>query len=434
MSYGIVRVQKFTAGSVKGIEIHDKREKDKSHTNKEIDWSKTDLNYDLAPDSNLSFSMRAKERINQLGLKRAVRKDAIVVAQALVTSDKSFFDSSTPQETEQFFKDSYEFLADRYGKENVVSATVHMDEKTPHMHFNFVPVTDDNRLSAKRVLNRIDLIKQQDEFHEMVGKKYGLERGKKREENPDFKKHQEMAELKNETIRKEMAAIENRVSVIENINSGFDQIDSIQGKKQILHSDKVSVDVADFEKLKNYASQGLKAILMANDKDKEIKHLKEDNKSLTKSVSRRIDKAKEHEVQTRQYKAEISSLSEENELLVDYITAIDEKPNTSLFRDFKITFESEKWADLDMHLKRLKNKPLSEENLAKHVGSTVDGLIDSNNLEGLSKLDKIAVKKLGLKALKDRLNTSKKFKFNENSKTYDVAPKVQKQKAPQISR
>lgn len=140
MSVGIVRVQKMGGGSVKGIEIHDRREKDGiSHTNKDIDWERTKQNYDLHPEQNHNFYQAVKERISELHLQRAVRKDAVVMAQVLVTSENDFFKNLSPEQTKIFFKDSYKFLADRYGKENVISATVHMDERTPHMHFNFVP-------------------------------------------------------------------------------------------------------------------------------------------------------------------------------------------------------------------------------------------------------------------------------------------------------
>lgn len=161
MSYGIVRVQKFSSGSVKGIEIHDRREKEGvSHTNKDIDWSKTDQNYDLHPAQNSSFQKAVKNRISQLRLPKAVRKDAVVMAQVLVTSDYEFFEWMPPQEIQKFFSDSYDFLAKRYGTENIISATVHLDERTPHMHFNFVPVTTDGRLSAKDILTRKNLIDQ----------------------------------------------------------------------------------------------------------------------------------------------------------------------------------------------------------------------------------------------------------------------------------
>lgn len=212
MSYGIVRVQKFSAGSVKGIEIHDRREKEGvSHTNKDIDWSKTDQNYDLHPAQNRSFQKAVKNRISQLHLQKAVRKDAVVMAQVLVTSDHEFFEWMLPHEIQNFFSDSYDFFANRYGAENIISATVHMDERTPHMHFNFVPVTSDGRLSAKDILTRKSLIEQQTTFFEQVGQKYGLNRGIQGSKE----KHLETAEYKLQKALERAKEVEQDILYLE---------------------------------------------------------------------------------------------------------------------------------------------------------------------------------------------------------------------------
>lgn len=200
MSVGIVRVQKFSKGSVKGVEIHDQREKEGiSHTNPDIDWGRSCENYDLCPAQNRNYYRAVQERIEQLHLPRAVRKDAVVMAQVLVTSDHDFFDGLTPEQTQQFFRDAYSFLANRYGPENIVSAMVHMDEQTPHMHLNFVPITSDGKLSAKRLLTRPALIEQQTAFQNAVGIHYGLQRGRTREERIEQgaeRKHFETQEYK----------------------------------------------------------------------------------------------------------------------------------------------------------------------------------------------------------------------------------------------
>lgn len=238
MSYAVVRVQKMTRGAIKGIEIHDRREKDHSLTNPDIDFSKSGENYDLCPAQNESFSEAVQRRIEQLDLKRAVRKDAVLMAQVIVTSDGAFFDGlkdvdedaynawaerrascsheayisgvpftedyigglsdSPPMQadrTRHFFQDAYDFLAERYGRENVISATVHMDEATPHMHFNFVPVTPDGRLSAKDVLTKQSLTEQQTAFHEAVGARYSLQRGEPKGSGKR-RQHMETAEYK----------------------------------------------------------------------------------------------------------------------------------------------------------------------------------------------------------------------------------------------
>lgn len=196
MSVGIVRVQKFSAGSVKGIEIHDRREKEGiSHTNKDIDFNLSYKNYDLHEEQNQNFRKKIKSRISELNLKKAVRKDAVVLAQVLVTSDHDFFEKMNHLQREQFFKESYDFFCERYGKENIISSVVHLDEHTPHMHVNFIPITVDGRLSAKSILNKQSLIQQQTDFYFDVGSNFDLERGQKGSKN----KHIDLNELKART-------------------------------------------------------------------------------------------------------------------------------------------------------------------------------------------------------------------------------------------
>ena len=110
MSFAIIRIQKMTIGTVKGIQIHDQREKEFSHSNPDIDFSKSDLNEDLYNSKNINYNQEIKNKIKELNLTRAVRKDAIVMCQSLITSDKSFFDSLSSQEQKQFFKDGFEFI------------------------------------------------------------------------------------------------------------------------------------------------------------------------------------------------------------------------------------------------------------------------------------------------------------------------------------
>ena len=97
----------------------------------------------------------------------------------IVTSDKAFFDALTPEETRRFFEESKAFLTEFVGAENVDSAMVHMDEKTPHLHLCFVPLTKDKRLSAKEILgNKKSMIRWQDDFYAYMAERWPeLERG-----------------------------------------------------------------------------------------------------------------------------------------------------------------------------------------------------------------------------------------------------------------
>ena len=106
-------------------------------------------------------------------------KDSTRFVDTLITASPEFFKKKSPKEIQAFFQRAADFLIDRVGKENIVSAVVHMDEKTPHLHLTFVPLTQDNRLCAKEILgNRANLTKWQDDFHAYMVEKYtDLERG-----------------------------------------------------------------------------------------------------------------------------------------------------------------------------------------------------------------------------------------------------------------
>ena len=284
MSFAICRVQKMGKGSVKGIQIHDTRQKGLSHTNPDIDWERSKLNYDLHPAQYQNFNQAVKERIEQLHLKRAVRKDAVVMAQVLVTSDNAFFRGLSEAEQKRFFQDSYDFLANRYGAENVISATVHLDEQTPHMHFNFVPVTADGRLSAKAVLTRQALIEQQDMFISSVGSKYGLQRGVRSDEK---REHLETADYKLKTALEKTKQAETQLEELKGKILNQKEINAINGKKTLTGALK-GVSYEEYLSLKKTAENTLKTKKRA----KELKIENETLKDTVKELQSELEEAK----------------------------------------------------------------------------------------------------------------------------------------------
>ncbi len=170
-------MEKYKRADVVGIERENERDENyKSTRNPQIDKSKTRLNYHTVPYEKKYLSF-IDERIKQLSPKRKTKDDAVLITSFILGSDKEFFDRITAEQQKQFFADCTDFFSERYGKENVVSAVVHLDESTPHLHFNLMPVTN-GRLCAKELFDQTALRDLQTDFHEAVGKKYGLERGK----------------------------------------------------------------------------------------------------------------------------------------------------------------------------------------------------------------------------------------------------------------
>ena len=170
-------MEKYKRGDIVGIERENERDENyKSARNPQIDKSRTHLNYHTLPYEKKYLSF-IDERIKELAPKRKIKDDAVLITSFILGSDKEFFDGISPETQKRFFDDCAEFFAERYGKENVISAVVHLDESTPHLHFNLIPVTG-GRLCAKELFDRSALRELQTDFYEVVGKKYGLMRGK----------------------------------------------------------------------------------------------------------------------------------------------------------------------------------------------------------------------------------------------------------------
>ncbi len=160
MSTLVLHMSKFKKDAIRGIQSHNRRERE-SHSNPDIDYSRSVGNYDLHESASDNYAQAIQNRIDDLLMVKAVRKDAVHLCGLIVSSDKSFFTRMGKEETRRFFEEAAAYLTDFVGRENVISAMVHMDEKTPHMHFLHVPVTPDGRLSANSIYTRASLKKLQ---------------------------------------------------------------------------------------------------------------------------------------------------------------------------------------------------------------------------------------------------------------------------------
>lgn len=175
MGYAVVHMMKIKSGAVGGIQSHNNREHEPK-TNPDVDMSCSEDNYDLVSCDN--YKRTIKEKISSLvESSRAVRKDAVVVCNFIVTSDNETMDALGADRQREFFQDSVKWFSDRYGADRVLNATVHMDETTPHLHIGVMPITQDGRLSAKAIFTKTEMKAIQTEFARDVGEKYGLERG-----------------------------------------------------------------------------------------------------------------------------------------------------------------------------------------------------------------------------------------------------------------
>lgn len=174
--YGIMRFAKYKGPEIGRIEAHDERTKEKYASNPDIDTSRSHLNFHLVEPQG-KYRVEAEKQIAAAGCR--TRKDSVRVVEALITASPEFFQGMKQAEVRAYFERALEFIRQYQDPKTILSAVVHMDEKTPHMHLSFVPLTKDGRLSAKEIVgNRKKLTQWQDHFWKFMVKKYPtLERG-----------------------------------------------------------------------------------------------------------------------------------------------------------------------------------------------------------------------------------------------------------------
>ncbi len=174
--YAILRFAKYKGPEISNIEAHNERTKEKYASNPDVDTSKSHLNFHLVEPQG-KYRAIAEQQIKDAGCR--TRTDSVRLVEALVTATPEFFKGKKKDEIKAYFQEALDFIKKHQRPETIISATVHMDEKTPHMHLCFVPLTEDNRLSAKEIVgNKKKLTEWQDRFWEHMVRKYpDLERG-----------------------------------------------------------------------------------------------------------------------------------------------------------------------------------------------------------------------------------------------------------------
>ena len=174
--FAILRFAKYKGPEISNIESHNERTKEKYASNPDIDKSRSHLNFHLITPEQ-KYRAEAERQIKDAGCR--TRSDSVRVVEALVTASPESFKGKKKAEIKAYFQEALDFIREHQDQKTIISAVVHMDEKTPHMHLSFVPLTADGRLSAKEIVgNKKKLTWWQDEFWKhMVGKYPDLERG-----------------------------------------------------------------------------------------------------------------------------------------------------------------------------------------------------------------------------------------------------------------
>lgn len=285
-------MQKLKQPAIKGIQIHNQREKE-SQTNADIRNELSHLNYDLVNPKSIDYNEKVNKMIEEgVTTGKAIRKDAVKVASFLVTSDSEYFQNLSEREERRFFESAYEFFADEYGEKNIAYAMVHKDEKTPHMHVGFVPITEDGRLSAKDFFGKKQqLAKLQDKFHDhMVREGFNLERGVSTD-----RKHVESAKYKALTLQQmekdAKEKYERTIGQIHEITDKTKAIENIESKKVL---GLVGMKEQDYQSLVDYATNGVIYQVKAENLEKDLEKAKKEVEQLKSDMQIGQDKVRHY--------------------------------------------------------------------------------------------------------------------------------------------
>ena len=311
MSYAIIRNAKYKSENLKGIYRHNER-RNTNYSNKNIDKDKTYLNYSLK-SPQFTYEKEFQRIKKEYNLKGQIKTVSNIVCEYIITSDKAFFEAIGENETRRYFETAYKFVCEYkdLGEQYILSAKVHMDEETPHMHLVFIPVVhtkdkkgnDIDKIACSEFWKAKDSYRQlQDAFYNyMVANNFELERG-----NPSEKVHLSVEDYKN--------------------------ITNFEESKTLLQDVKMELpetpDITSFKKLMINRDEKIQEQII-KPKDKAIQELKEQNFLLTMALNKQIktvDKAIKYEKDIKPTLDENAKLKEKCETLEnDYNSKIQEE-------------------------------------------------------------------------------------------------------------
>ncbi len=384
MSFAIIRNTKYKRENLKGIYRHNER-RNKNYSNDNIDKERTYLNYSLKSPKyryDKEFDMM-REKYN---LKGQIKTVSNIACEYIITSDKQFFEEIGEEETKRYFETAYNFVAEykNLGEQYIMSAKVHMDEETPHMHLIFLPVvhTQDkkgnniDKLACSEFWKEKDSYRRlQDAFYQyMTSHSFELERGVPKEETErehiDIKEYKEITNFdktkeKLQNMKLELPDVPNITDI--NIN----RLSKKRDEKILEDIIKPKDDLIN-ELYQNNLLMNQQLLRQAKMVEEAEKYQKERNKIIADNIDlhKQVDNIKAEYQQKEdnlewKYKGKIHKLEEENNQLHRIVDKFHETINKfiewickkfdmgaedNLVRDFEK--ETRTYLDVEKQIKR----------------------------------------------------------------------------------
>ena len=339
----MAHVGKYTKSAVGHMFDHYARNenpKEVVRSNKNIDPTRTHLNYNLAKHQTMNQLDFLHKRLLEVRCQN--RKDVNVLCDWVVTVPKDL-----PQnERKQFFEASYDFLENKYGKENVISAYVHMDETMPHIHFAFIPVTEDKKraslkVSAKERINRKELRTFHQDLQKYVERRLGHEVAILNEATKEG--NRSIKELQRQSAVEQLQEVKEKASKI--VFKAEMEANAIQGSVMALNAEyeakkafidefdkasNISVMYPDYVEQKKNFLTGKETVIVPKQKW-EQKHVSANEKSYLKKASIALEQRIQQFKDTVSYEnlvelhEKIESLKKNNESLKQEKRLIQDK-------------------------------------------------------------------------------------------------------------
>lgn len=323
----MAHLMKSTKGATGGLTRHFERYKNEKGEylkfgNQEIDIQKIHLNYNLAEEKNqLEFIKNRTSEVRCLN-----RKDVNVMASWVITLPETI---KTQENQKKFFQESYNFLEEKYKKENIISSFVHLDETTPHMHFAFVPVVydkkrQDYKVSAKECITRNDLKQFHPQLEAHMKKAFGYEIGILNEKTKEG--NRSVKELKDDTAKNTLNALKcdlkaskaelGMIDLAEDEIKALEHVEAIENK--FINKDYVQVKKNVFNQFIN----------MAKNYRKDTVAFQKENSSLKNNINRLKGKVNKLEEKRKTSKAKFS-LKKMSEKAQEkrYVSGLENKVN-----------------------------------------------------------------------------------------------------------
>ena len=347
MSYAIIRNDKLTRVDAQGSYIHNDR-RSKGHSNKDIDPTRTHLNF-WCKKNELTYIREFDRMQKEYDLKGTIRSNSNIMCEMMITSDNAFFNKIGLEETKRYFKESYKFVCNykNLGEKYIVSAAVHLDETTPHMHLVYIPVihtkdqegNDIDKICCRDFWKGRDSYRQlQNAFHKYITSKgFDLERGLPVEETGA--KHEKIEDLK------KLTNFENTKKVLDNIKLELPETPNINDIKLIkLNREKVENEII-------------------KPKDDKIMELYQENLKLHNELSKQVNLVNKAE----KYQKERDSILADNQELHNTVKNLEYE-----YTEKKKTLESE-FEDKSFNLEwQYKNKFHKLEKENQHLHKIID--------------------------------------------------------------